>query len=890
MNVRRIATALALVVPLLAWPNCEEASAQSPDPSQAAPVLLDNMDGAAPSLKLLNASLDVKLASQEISRERSRFGGASERVELQIAAGRSAHLGYDVPPSAVIGELRFSAWVSCNRPGAQLAAIVVLPRDVDPETGAPRELLVRSGNTSRGGHWELLEFNELARELPAQVRIARAQFGGSINEREAYVSQLVVLAPGGTGNTELWVDQITMHGVINAAEAPAASQGKVIQANAEEAIASPSVAAPAPLSGPAPSVPRIIQWQGEPLEFLQKLGFDAVWMGRPPVPSEMAEAQRLGMYIVCAPPTPEQLRTLPLDARFSQVMAWDLGPLSESGDVDLCHQWAQAIELHESVPSRPVLLRPAGKTREASRIADLVMIGRPTLGSTMTWPEYGAWLGQQRRLVRAGTPLWVNIDTHCGSHYISQLGALRGGRSAIVPATFHELSMSTSASFGVSPRGFCFRSNVSLAGGEPENQIRCLAMELTNLRLGLAEPWLSAGKSITPAETTRPDLTGMVIKVERSHLIIPMRWSDAALAPRGRVNDQPISFKLPGVPESSDAYLLSIAGSQRLQAKRVTGGLWITVDELPDDAFLLVTEDGYAYSHIERYLRQHAPRAAQVRVELAALRRQQAVQALAALPGMDAKTELAAVDAQMTAVMETLRRNDHAAAFGRAAEAERLLDESLVRVAAQVAPSLPIGSAPLPIDWTTLGELRAVQLAMPGGSPPQLVPGGNFEDLNQLLQSGWQRIEQPTRGVRTTVRLSPEAPGEGSYCLELHVENESVDGTAAALTSAPVWVTSPPITVPPGYLLEIAGLVRVAEAPIGLADPLLIFDSIGGEESALRVSLSPSWAPFRMVRAAPPGSELRLTVALGGVGRAQIDGVTVRYLPLQPPSVAQSPR
>ena len=120
-----------------------------------------------------------------------------------------------------------------------------------------------------------------------------------------------------------------------------------------------------------------------------------------------------------------------------------------------------------------------------------------------------------------------------------------------------------------------------------------------------------------------------MVKVERSHLIVPMRWSDQALAPGGKTNPQPISFKLPGVPESSDAYLLSIAGSQRLPAKRVTGGLRITVDHLPDDAFLLVTEDGYAYSHIERYLRQHAPRAAQARVELAALRRQQAAQALA---------------------------------------------------------------------------------------------------------------------------------------------------------------------------------------------------------------------------------------------------------------------
>jgi hypothetical protein len=29
---------------------------------------------------------------------------------------------------------------------------------------------------------------------------------------------------------------------------------------------------------------------------------------------------------------------------------------------------------------------------------------------------------------------------------------------------------------------------------------------------------------------------------------------------------------------------------------------------------------------------------------------------------------------------------------------------------------------------------------------------------------------------------------------------------------------------------------------------------------------------------------------LGGVGRAQVDGITVRYVPLRPATVAQTPR
>jgi len=126
--------------------------------------------------------------------------------------------------------------------------------------------------------------------------------------------------------------------------------------------------------------------------------------------------------------------------------------------------------------------------------------------------------------------------------------------------------------------------------------------------------------------------------------------------------------------------------------------------------------------------------------------------------------------------------------------------------------------------------------------------------------------------------------------LELQVINESPGGTPPAIPQSPVWVTSPPLQTPPGHLVEISGQVRVAEAPLGLADPLVIFDSIGGEEGAIRVDSSPAWRPFRMVRVPTPGAELRLTIALGGVGRAQVDGIAVRYIPLRPATVAQTPQ
>lgn len=883
----------ALLAACSSWLFSGLLCAQTPLSTDRAPVLLDNMDSPAPALKLLDPGSGIRIVGQSIEQGCGNFGDASERVVLEIPAGSSAHLGYDVPQiPAVIPEVRFAAWISCNRPGAQLAATVVLPHSRDPKTGLPRRLLIRAGEMAASGDWQLIALDNLPDHLADHARVARAKYGGDIDEREAYVSQLVILAPGGPGMTELTVDQITVHGVFTATgKEPAQLAAGRMTPEVTPAAATFPIAPAAK----RPPVPRIIQWQGEPLEMLQKIGFDAVWMGRLPIQPELAEAARLGMFIVCPPPLPQQLTAGSLGPEFAMVLAWDLGSLAETADVDLTSRWAQAIEHAETNSERPVVLQPFGMAREASRIADVVLIGRAKLGSTQTWSDYAASLSQQRRLARPGTPVWINVETHCGPRFMAQLAVLRGGGAAIVPATFNDLSRATTAAFSVAPRGFTFQSHTSLAGGEVENQLRALALELTNLRLGLAEPWLAAGKMATAARSTRPEITAMVLKVERSHLIIPLQWSDShSPAPGDDSQPQSLAFDLPGVPESCDSYLVSVSGSQRLQARRVTGGLRISIDHLPDDAFVLVTEDGYAFSHVERYLREHAPRAAQARVELAVLRRQQAAQAISKLPPEAVTASgvgevLAAVDAQMTAVTGTLGRRDFAAAFACAAEAERLLDFSQERIAAAVAPGLPPGTSPIPAHWSTIADLALVEQAVRQTEPSlQLVPGGEFESLEELLNTGWQRVQTSPAGVQTAVRLSPEAPARGNHCLELEVRSANSQSATPSLPTPPVWVTSPPIAVPDGHLVEITGVARVGDTPLGSPDPLLIFDSIGGEESAIRVTSAPSWTLFRLIRAAPPGGELRVTIALGGIGRAQVDWLAFRFVPMRTDAVAQA--
>ena len=134
---------------LLCLPLAEDSAAQ-PRPPSAPPALESNMDGPKPVLRPLEGTARFEILQHEIDRRNFRFGAGAERIALRCPAGNSAPLGFPLPPAPVIEELRVGVWLLCNRPGAQVAATVALPRSIDPETGQPRVLLVRgravSGN------------------------------------------------------------------------------------------------------------------------------------------------------------------------------------------------------------------------------------------------------------------------------------------------------------------------------------------------------------------------------------------------------------------------------------------------------------------------------------------------------------------------------------------------------------------------------------------------------------------------------------------------------------------------------------------------------------------------------------------------------------------------
>ncbi|MCA9236709.1 MAG: hypothetical protein KDA44_14640 [Planctomycetales bacterium] len=861
-----------------------------------APVLLDNMDSGQTSLTLLNAGATIRILKQDTNGA-ARFGRGAERVVLAVPAGESAQVAYRVPAAPVIDELQLTAWVRVSRPGARLAAVIVLPNSKVAGGQESKRLLVYGEDQSQSSEWRRLTLSNLGPALERQSRIARASASGrgsDIDERDAYVEAVVVLCPGGPGVTELLVDQVAMYGVLRDSLSVGSAAGdKISRDSAAGNPPQPRTDKLPPLP-PVPQAPRIVQWQGESFAAIKELGFDAALLARLPTDGELHEARRAGVYLVCPPPGVESGVTI--GPQFDIVLAWDFGLASPVPDeLARVQQWAGWLQRHDPQHERRTVIRPGMQVRESSRLTDALVLDRPTLGSSQSLSAYSTWFLDQRRIARPGTPIWSLADTHYAGRAGAQLAALRASRPPVVPSTYAELFRWSAATFPARPEAFCFRSEASLTGADRGNRLRAAALELLNLRLGLVEPWLAHGTQMSTALCSRDDVTAIVLQIERSHLIVPMMWDGPRMANPVTV-EHPLAMKLPGVPESAEAYLLTGVSAQRLRSQRVAGGLRITVETLPADALILLTEDGQAFTQVETYLRRHARRAVDLRALMVELKRQQAAEALALLPqplvaAGEVQGALHRVAALTQATQGAAAAGDFNAAYEAAAEADALLDELEHRTVERIAISPELAVSPLPLRWETAPDHVRLAAALARGAQPwQALPGGEFEDLSELLRLGWRHLEQPLDGVASAVRLSPEAAHRGQFCLELDARATRPDGVAPATPAVPVWVTSPPISLPANSLLEISGVVRTSQPLLGPDEALLAFDSLGGEQLALRFQRIPSWQPLRMMRLTGAGGETRLTLALDGIGRVQIDSLAYRITPLGAAAVGEPVR
>jgi hypothetical protein len=873
------------------------------------PIICQDFDGPDSVWRIGDGQ--NRIASQERVPGGARSNDGCERIVVAGPVAQSILLFCPVTQLAVLDELDASIWVKASRPDIQFAARIMMPRSTGRD-GQPAVAIVRGAGYQRVGHWQQLALQNVPDLLADEVRILRATPGAQIDPREAYVDAIALVVPGEPNGVEIFTDQLVIDGVPspelrNAPEivqvsfpppavqsAPAATPAaSPAQHETGSMLGSRETANPAPirLHGSVlmvdgkPFMPRVIPWHDEPLDFLAKCGFNTVQLSEPPNAELATEAKRHGLWFICPAPRPDAIGDGPVGRSDDRVLAWLLEDAAIELDPAYGRIWAALVRQRDVVRGRPIVVAPQGGWDAAANSADILMVDHPRAGR-LAPVDYDRWFVSRSQLVQQGVPLWAAVAAQFGEQVGQQSNELAETLAAPPDVDATQLEMLVQLACVRGCRGVVVRSSSALNEDTSRARHRAGVLELLNHRLQLLEPWIAGGKVVGQIESTNAPWTGVMLLVDRARLLVPvpaeMLAGDVKSVSPDKIYAE-MAFVVPGIPESCQVYWLSPLSLRPLATERVAGGTRIVLPARQAGVVLL-TEDPKVVQTFRQHVAESAPTTVRLMRNLVDQEAKRAIEILRELKELGYSTNF--LTQSFLQAEFQLRQCDALLASGRldsvyelVEQVDRNLQHSASELRNLVSSPSELVSHPLALGFDQLldyGRFPPTSTSLRGGE--NRLYGGDFEDLGQITQFGWQHVADDSPGIETRVSLTANGPHHGRQCLEISASRTSPMPSAALVNNAPVWVVAHPIPVEQGQIIEISGWVRVDEPIQESIDGLEIVDSLGGRELALTVRQTAGWQHFQIIRGVPESTELRVTFALTGLGKAQIDGVMVREL------------
>jgi hypothetical protein len=891
----------------------------------------ESFEGPTPSWRQAESNAQFQIDFHDRLRDEAHTGERCERVVLHAGGGSFIYLAHDVGSPLVIDELLPTVWIKADRPGLEFLVQVALPRSPDPRTGRSLTALIPGTRYTTVGKWQQLRVEDIPRQVARQVRALRMQYGPTVDEREAYVEAVLLNVYGGPGVTTVYIDDLDVRGHVprpsnaSSAAANSAPAGDVLGSGRPGLVSNVAIASPVVPTLPAlaveharvefndtvlvvdgrPFFPRMIQYRGEPLEFLQRLGFNTIWLDEVPPPSLLAEADRLNLWVVCPPPRPEGLE-LPygplramgeIGTEFERVLAWNLGRGLSTEHLEVTKRWVEQVRGASRRRSRPLVGQPDAELRIYSRHLDLLMVGYRPMGSSLELRDYGSWLARRPGLARPGTPIWNTVQTQLAPSVAEQLRAIDPSRPPPLTLPSEQIRLLAYVAVATGTRGLLFESYTPLNAGDPDTQQRALALELVNLELRLLETWAAAGSVAGTSGSSVAEVSGAVLRTDRARLVLPVWLGQGGQFTAGPSAANNLSLVMPGVPESCTAYELLPGGLRPLHHKRAAGGMQVTIDEFGVADQVLLAHDPLIMSVVSKQAEAAGPRGAQLaralaNPKLATIQRVLGELSRYGVPPPLTRQWLATAQLALQTADGQLALQQYQLAYiaaHRSMAAMRLIERTAWDLGMKHLAS-PMTS-PGAISFATLPWYFRLQERIDGAAlGPNRLPGGDFEDLAATLGANWQHFQHRIEGVQTIAELVPGAAHTGHSGMRLAAWPENPLAAPALLETPPVWIVSPPVPVEAGEVVCIRGWVRIRAALTASFDGLLIFDSFSGEPLAERIGRAVGWRDFVLYRVAPRSGPLTVTFALTGLGEVSLDDVTVQVLgPPRAAGIVQGP-
>ena len=230
----RLTAALLLAVGAVALVRAQDAP-RVPDAGAGSPPadtwIRDDFESPRVIWDQEQTDATVNLLEHDRSNRAAHEGRTSEHLHFTARFGSGFYFRYALPKIPITDALEASLFVRSNRAGVRLFARVILPADVDPETKQPTFLLVPGTIYDSVDRWQRLDLIDLRRATERQARVLRVATRRPVSLDGAYLEQLVVNVFTGTGESEVFLDELRVGPVPP--ETALAFAGRASDADAE---------------------------------------------------------------------------------------------------------------------------------------------------------------------------------------------------------------------------------------------------------------------------------------------------------------------------------------------------------------------------------------------------------------------------------------------------------------------------------------------------------------------------------------------------------------------------------------------------------------------------------------------------------------------------------
>jgi hypothetical protein len=858
-----------------------------------------------------NADAPFRELVHEITDATAHTGQFSEHLQINSESGNHIYYVYPTSPAPISDELSVSLWLKANRPGMQLLARLVLPKEPNlTNLQEPLTTLLRGDLYQETSRWHRLELRRPTKLARQQQQVLRAQFKRDVDFTDAYIDQLMLNVYAGPGLADIWIDDLEI--------------GPVLENNPYRTTSrSTDSVKPLQPAGPRPALRpaavelnrgqllvngksfffRGIRHSDTPLKVLREAGFNTIWLDQTTSPAVMEEAVNRGLWLIPELPALEkEMQSASADAlkqeiaRFLErdaVLFWDVGGgLTE----EQSSQVEQVIQLvHAADAQHPVGGDAWDGFRPYSHALDLLGVHRWPLMTGLELTEFRRWLNQRRLLMRSNTFLWTWVQTHLPDWYttlVYERPAAAGFDEPIGPQP-EQIRLLTYLAISAGYRGLGFWSDRFLADSH-QGRDRLLAMALLNLELRLLEPLLMAadlpgGDETSWLKTSHPDVRAAVLRTDHGLVVLPIWMGGYSQCVPGQAAQPNLAITVPQVPDGTMAWLVSPAGARCLRQERIVGGTKVTIPEFGLTAIVVFTGDNGPNGVLVRFqeqARQSAKIAAQWSHDLA----EEEIRKVAVIEGQlerlghfqpDGRKLLDNARQRLARCTDNWNKGDYAEAY---AEAERVLRPLRILMRAQWEAAVkeintPVSSPyamsfyTLPRHWMFMDRIHRARAAA------NVLPKGDFEGTATRLPDAWIPQETSLDDVNMTARCVTDEPKEGRSCLMLKIDPRTPQvRPPEALERTFLAVNSPSVHLQPGTLVRISGWVRIPRPLAASADGALFYDSAGGEPLAVRLVEATAWKQFTIYRQVPSSGSIYVTLALTGIGTAYFDDIRIEPL------------